>query len=87
MPHVILPAWIDCYDWAIRVEYLGIGKWGSRQGNPGWKAKELGQVLLATICGPEAESLRSKATSLKLIIDKGRPGSEVAATELMNTVA
>lgn len=34
IPQVVLPVWVDLYDFAIRVEYLGVGVWGSRNAAP-----------------------------------------------------
>lgn len=34
VPQVVLPMWVDLYDYAVRVEYLGVGVWGSRDAAP-----------------------------------------------------
>lgn len=45
----MLPCWWDTYEFAIRVEYLGIGIYGSRKSKSAPKANgvEFGEALLA----------------------------------------
>lgn len=86
VPHVILAGWADCYDWAARIEYLGIGRWGNRKANPDWTTRELGKELIAVVCGPEAAGMKEKARALADRIQKHPPGREVAARTLMEGV-
>ncbi|KAK1775966.1 hypothetical protein QBC45DRAFT_453586 [Copromyces sp. CBS 386.78] len=64
IPQVILPPWMDCYDFARRVEILGIGRWGNRlssdssqSSNKLCNAKELADVLIDVIIGERAKEL------------------------------
>lgn len=41
MPHVILPAWQDCYENAARAEWLGIGVYANKTAAPNIESKEL----------------------------------------------
>jgi hypothetical protein len=47
VPHIVLPPWWDCYEFAARVEYLGIGIYGSRKSKtaPECDASELAEAL------------------------------------------
>ncbi|KAL0575337.1 hypothetical protein V5O48_006639 [Marasmius crinis-equi] len=63
VPHIVLPVWYDTYDFASRVEYLGIGIYGSKACSPGVEAEEFGKALLR-IVGSEAQQYKGKAGSL-----------------------
>jgi len=67
VPQVVLPQWLDTYDCATRVEYLGIGVHGSRKSAPGIEAKEFSKALLHVL---NDEDIRSKAAAVKQICDK-----------------
>jgi 2-acylglycerol O-acyltransferase 1 len=41
--------WADCYDYAARVEWLGIGIWGNRHAAPYWTGEEASQAILTVI--------------------------------------
>ncbi|KAF4591727.1 glycosyltransferase family 1 [Ophiocordyceps camponoti-floridani] len=45
VPQVVLPQWTDTYDYAERVELLGIGRLGNRSTMPRWTATELAEAL------------------------------------------
>jgi UDP:flavonoid glycosyltransferase YjiC (YdhE family) len=49
LPQIVLPCWWDTYEFAIRVEYLGIGIYGSRKSKSAPKANgvEFGESLIA----------------------------------------
>ncbi|QSZ37360.1 hypothetical protein DSL72_009458 [Monilinia vaccinii-corymbosi] len=82
VPQVVLPLWVDLYDFAIRVEYLGVGVWGSRNAAPNWTAEELGAALLKVAGdGEEALSMRKRALEISKPY-KEKPGRIIAAREL-----
>lgn len=54
VPQVILPSWLDCYDFANRAEILGVGRWGSKQGCPRWTEGELGPILIDVVLDKHA---------------------------------
>lgn len=64
IPQVVLPVWIDTYDFSTRVEYLGIGVWGSKTAAPRVKASELGRALVRVIDSDESDAMRYKAKTL-----------------------
>ena len=61
IPQVLLPAWTDCYDFANRVELLGIGRWGNKKAKPRWQEDELSGAILATLFGPESVEIQKTA--------------------------
>ncbi|KAJ8068866.1 hypothetical protein OCU04_002550 [Sclerotinia nivalis] len=82
IPQVVLPMWIDLYDFAVRVEYLGVGVWGSRSAAPYWKAEELSSAFLKLVGdSDEAVSMRKRALELSRPY-KEKPGRITAAHEL-----
>lgn len=46
VPHVILPAWQDCYENAARAEWIGIGVYGNKTCAPGINGKDLSRALV-----------------------------------------
>ncbi|KAH8881786.1 UDP-Glycosyltransferase/glycogen phosphorylase [Thozetella sp. PMI_491] len=46
VPQVVLPAWWDTYEYAARVEYLGIGRFANKQSAPRASAPELEEALI-----------------------------------------
>ena len=83
VPHVVLPVWADTYDYAPRVEFLGIGRWGSRKASPKCRADELGRVLNDVILGPEADNMKKTAQNLAEVCDARGEGRKIAATEIL----
>ncbi|KAF5319763.1 hypothetical protein D9758_018848 [Tetrapyrgos nigripes] len=49
VPQVILPVWYDTYDYARRVECLGIGVYGSANSAPRADAQEFGRALIKVV--------------------------------------
>jgi hypothetical protein len=74
--------WVDLYDFATKVEYLGIGLWGSKKSAPGWDATELGGAMVQLVQDSEESRLmRSKAKELGELCRK-EPGRKVAARKI-----
>ncbi|KAH8734142.1 hypothetical protein BGZ61DRAFT_445845 [Ilyonectria robusta] len=46
VPQIILPLWIDLYDFAQLVDYLGIGTWACQDTSPEWTAECLAGAFL-----------------------------------------
>ncbi|KAL0937003.1 udp-glucoronosyl and udp-glucosyl transferase family protein [Colletotrichum truncatum] len=82
IPQVILPGWLDCYDFAQRCEILGIGKWANRKAKPYWERNELGEGLVDTLLGPEAGAMKARAKELGDRHPEGA-GREKAAREIL----
>ncbi|RDH25227.1 hypothetical protein M747DRAFT_320475 [Aspergillus niger ATCC 13496] len=62
IPQIVLPVWFDAYDYAARVEYLGIGIWGSRRSAPKVSGEELGDALLRVVtASDESHAMRMRA--------------------------
>jgi hypothetical protein len=79
----VLPGWADCYDFALRVELLGVGRWGSRRARPRWAAKELGPVIVDVMFGENAEQIRRRARdTARMLAEKGE-GRDIAARTLL----
>jgi UDP:flavonoid glycosyltransferase YjiC (YdhE family) len=68
VPQVILPCWLDTLEFANRVEWLGIGVYGSRSATPGVEGQELSQALIKVVgSGIEAAQMKQKAKELATI--------------------
>ena len=81
VPHVILPQWIDHYNFAQTAEYLGIGIWASKETAPLWRAEALSQAFLASLQGDKSEEMKMKAKALaKVAHEYG--GRDCAAREI-----
>ncbi|KAH8879605.1 glycosyltransferase family 1 protein [Thozetella sp. PMI_491] len=83
VPRVILPQWADCYDFAHRAEWLGIGRWGSRTMKPKWSAKELSRELVEVVLGGKAPDMKQRAEKLAKICNQDGGGAAVAAKHLL----
>ncbi|KLU82314.1 hypothetical protein MAPG_01387 [Magnaporthiopsis poae ATCC 64411] len=80
VPHLVLPLWADCYNYAAMAEGLGLGIWASRQSAPDWTVEEISASMLKLLSDddPFTVSARAKAKALS---DKAkvRPGRDHAA--------
>jgi UDP:flavonoid glycosyltransferase YjiC (YdhE family) len=86
VPQVVLPVWIDTYDFAIRVEYLGIGIWGNRVSAPYAEGLELSQALVQVVDGDDSAAMLAKAKQIAVPF-QNRPGRHVAyekVVEILN---
>ncbi|KAK3400338.1 hypothetical protein B0T20DRAFT_478186 [Sordaria brevicollis] len=94
IPQVILPPWMDCYDFARRAEFLGIGRWGNRLASAASEnsgklcdTKELADGLIDVVLPPDLlptptdslETLSSKMSALAAIIQR-HPSDDISAT-------
>ncbi|PYH88634.1 DAGAT-domain-containing protein, partial [Aspergillus ellipticus CBS 707.79] len=70
VPHVVLPAWQDCYENAARAEWLKIGVYGNKSRAPNISARELSKALLTVMNNP---SYKEKSKEIaKLCRTEGR---------------
>ncbi|KAF7596836.1 hypothetical protein BBP40_012436 [Aspergillus hancockii] len=67
VPHVVLPAWQDCYENAARAEWLGIGVYGNKSRAPNIDARELNKALLRVMSN---RSYKDKALDLAKLCQK-----------------
>ncbi|KAG9716470.1 hypothetical protein KCU73_g15634, partial [Aureobasidium melanogenum] len=87
VPQVVLPVWIDTYDFAIRVEYLGIGIWGNRAAAPYAEGSELSKALVKVVDGDNSAAMSAKAKQIAAPFQH-RPGRRVAyerVVEILDT--
>jgi UDP:flavonoid glycosyltransferase YjiC (YdhE family) len=82
---VVLPQWTDCYDYAQRVEMLGIGRLGNRKAKPLWTAEELGSVLSDVLFGKSSDSIQRKAKAMAVVCKGKGDGAANAARLLLES--
>ncbi|WWC92123.1 uncharacterized protein L201_007077 [Kwoniella dendrophila CBS 6074] len=88
IPQILLPAWIDCYDFAGRVGYFGNGVWGNKSAAPEISEKEftksLFQVVGETPKDPNVLKIKARCRELADIVTENgtREGSTVAAERI-----
>ncbi|KAG9233188.1 UDP-glucoronosyl and UDP-glucosyl transferase family protein [Amylocarpus encephaloides] len=71
VPHIVLPCWLDTLEFANRVEWLGIGVYGSRTAAPRVDAWELSRALMRVLGdSKEALKMNKKANELAAICSK-----------------
>lgn len=80
MPQVVLPCWLDTLEFANRVEWLGIGVYGSRSATPSVEGQELSQALMKVL-GNGIEAARIKQKAKKLADISGKVGGRKKAFE------
>ncbi|KAI4847747.1 UDP-glucoronosyl and UDP-glucosyl transferase family protein [Aureobasidium sp. EXF-8845] len=85
VPQVVLPVWIDTYDFAIRVEYLGIGVWGNRTAAPYAEGLELGRALIEVVDGDNSAAMLEKARQIAVPF-QNRPGRHVAYEKVVHVL-
>lgn len=83
IPQVVLPAWLDCYSTAGKVEYLGIGVYGNETNAPGVGEDEFLQALRRVLNNDE---MKQKAEALGRICRAKRSGRE-QASDIIDRVA
>ncbi|WWC65399.1 uncharacterized protein I303_108017 [Kwoniella dejecticola CBS 10117] len=87
-PQVLMPAWVDCYDFAGRVQWLGNGVWGNKGYAPDINqaqfTKSLFKVVGKTPEDAEAIQMRDRAKELANIVTENgtKQGSVVAAEHI-----
>ncbi|KXH63475.1 hypothetical protein CNYM01_05429 [Colletotrichum nymphaeae SA-01] len=86
VPQLILPAWLDLYNYAARVEAIDIGVWGNRQSAPTFSLSELSSAFLKLVDGGSASLLISQ-NAKKIQRTISRPGRDVAADEIARLAA
>ncbi|KAK8845351.1 hypothetical protein IAR55_006064 [Kwoniella newhampshirensis] len=85
VPQIVMPAWLDCYDFANRAEHFGIGLWGNKRSAPGNSLPEFTEALLAVMGRQKDDSqairYRERAREISAIVTKDHQssGGQVAA--------
>lgn len=85
VPQVILPIWLDTYDFAHRVEYLGVGVWGNRRSAPAVQGYEFGQALKRMLASVQKIRVKQRAREVAADLE-GREGRVVACEKIMELV-
>lgn len=82
VPQIILAVWGDTYEFATRVEWLGIGVQGNQKSAPDWTSGEL-EIAFKSVLGhnDDAVRIREKAYILGELSRKD-PGRIAAAREV-----
>jgi UDP-glucoronosyl and UDP-glucosyl transferase len=65
IPQLVLPGWYDSWDWAARVDYLGIGVWGNRHAGLFLNGEEVSRGFLRVCEEPKAGEQESSQTTSK----------------------
>ncbi|KAM3547043.1 hypothetical protein ARSEF1564_000084 [Beauveria bassiana] len=87
VPQIVLPVWLDTYDFARRVEYFGVGKIGNYHHAPQCSKTELAPILLEVVLGKSAKAMRQKAAEMVAACSANGPGCEIAARGILNLLA
>lgn len=81
--HVILPLWVDLYNFAALSETTGIGVWACRETSPDWNADCISHAIFKVVDGgDEGHSLRVKAKQLGDKLQRGEKGRDISAREI-----
>ncbi|KAK5663304.1 hypothetical protein OQA88_3732 [Cercophora sp. LCS_1] len=83
VPQVVLPQWTDCYDYAQRVEMLGIGRLGNRVEKPLWVAKRLAREIFAVVLGEGSDAIKLRAKEVATLCREKGSGAENAARAIL----
>ncbi|KAJ5726863.1 family 1 glycosyltransferase [Penicillium malachiteum] len=86
IPQIVLPQWADCFDYAQRVELLGIGRLGSRTAKPLWTAPELSKAVLDVLVGEKSKEMKENATALAKAVEEKGSGAVNAARIILDEV-
>ncbi|KAI0000585.1 hypothetical protein F4779DRAFT_147380 [Xylariaceae sp. FL0662B] len=82
VPQVVLPQWLDLYNFAQLVEYIEVGVWGCPKTSPHWTPECIREAILRTIDKSAASvAMQNKARQLAKITQEN-PGKYVAAQEI-----
>ncbi|KAK4183479.1 hypothetical protein QBC35DRAFT_542994, partial [Podospora australis] len=87
IPQVVLPLWMDTYDFARRAELLGIGRWGN-QGHIDQMCdgKQLGDVLIDVVVGGRWSVYAENAKKLADICHQAGGGRAVAGRFILDQI-
>ncbi|KAI1127421.1 hypothetical protein F5Y10DRAFT_193524 [Nemania abortiva] len=82
IPQVVIPMWLDCYNYAALAENAGIGVYATRDTAPTWTVEDLRDSFLKVVDGrDESRRMAEKAKGLGEIARKD-PGRYMAAREI-----
>lgn len=79
VPLIILPSWIDLYNFAQLTEQTSLGVWGCREHSPDFKAECLSDAILKlSDNSPKTLAIRARSKEIRDQI-RAKPGRDVAA--------
>jgi UDP:flavonoid glycosyltransferase YjiC (YdhE family) len=81
IPQIILPQWYDLYDYAARVEYLGIGIYANKHVAPSVDAAEFGAALIEVL--KPGSAYAQKAEALRKVCEEKCGGRDMGARRLL----
>ncbi|KAL6706947.1 hypothetical protein ACN47E_004897 [Coniothyrium glycines] len=82
--HIVCPVWLDTYDFATRVEYLGIGLWANRKHAPDVDGASLEIAIEDATTGFGAERRLKEAQRLAKVVGGVNAGREFAANRVLD---
>jgi hypothetical protein len=78
---VVLPLWVDLYNFAALAEGTGVGTYGCPKTSPAWTAECITEAMMAHLDGSEkAVAMRARAKALGDKVKEKEAGRYVAAS-------
>ena len=82
VPQIVLPMWVDLFNYAQLAEQTGVGLWGCRSTTPDWTPQCLEESIVSVAFGPESERFRAKAREISVEAKKDGLGRDIAAARV-----
>ncbi|KAL7629626.1 hypothetical protein AAE478_001148 [Parahypoxylon ruwenzoriense] len=87
VPQVILPQWIDHYNFALLAEEVGVGVWGCRDTSPYWTAECIRDALFTVVDrNGTGITMRENAKRFRDLV-QSNPGQYIVAREIAKLAA
>ncbi|KAJ8059324.1 hypothetical protein OCU04_012285 [Sclerotinia nivalis] len=83
IPQLILPCWFDTYDYTEKMEFFGIGVWGSKNCAPDVDGEECGKALIRVT---EDKFIKEKAKEMGELVRKKYGGRKDAARKILELI-
>ncbi|KUI67062.1 Vancomycin aglycone glucosyltransferase [Cytospora mali] len=87
VPQVILASWWDTYEYAARVEYLGVGVFANKKAAPRAQNDEFREALLEVIGNPEMSAKARELASVCQRNGEGRVRARDLIVDILHTQA
>ncbi|KIP07363.1 glycosyltransferase family 1 protein [Phlebiopsis gigantea 11061_1 CR5-6] len=84
VPQIILPQWLDLYDYAVRVEWLGHGIYANKGRPAKFHAGQLADAFVRILSDTEGRAIKERALEVAAACRRGGGVHRVAKT-LLNT--
>jgi UDP:flavonoid glycosyltransferase YjiC (YdhE family) len=82
-----LPQWLDLYDYAVRVEWLGHGIYGNKGHAAKIDARQLADAFVRVLSDVEGKAMKKKAIQIAEACQRGGGVEMVAATLLKAAIS